>query len=108
MPLEGGLEPAPAGRLRRVGPAITSAASHATWSTLANTGRIAAAHTTPLTPAVFGYTSEKRRIEMKKFAILILAFFYNNSEGMRKSNNWIADFGNLSRKWELSQRGGWI
>jgi hypothetical protein len=49
MPLGGGLKPAPAGRLRRVGPAITSAASHATWSTLANTGRIAAAHTTILT-----------------------------------------------------------
>jgi len=48
MPLEGGLEPAPAGRLRRVGPSITSAASHAARPASADPSRIAAAHTTSL------------------------------------------------------------
>jgi len=49
MPLEDGLEPTPAGRLRRVGPSITSAASHAARLAPCQPNRIAAAHTTMLT-----------------------------------------------------------
>jgi len=52
MPLEGGLKPAPAGRLRRVGSSITSAASHAARSTPCRPFRIAAAHTTIMTEGV--------------------------------------------------------
>jgi len=49
MPLEVGLEPTPAGRLRRAGPSITSAASHAARLAPCQPIRIAAAHTTILT-----------------------------------------------------------
>ena len=49
----GGLEPAPAGRLRRFGSSITSTASHAAWSTPVRPDGIAVAHTSTLTDSVW-------------------------------------------------------
>jgi hypothetical protein len=69
MPLEGGLEPAPAGRLRRVGPAIISAASHAARS----------AHCQPK-PHCYGTHNylEKRRDKSEQYVMVYMIGSHKN------------------------------
>ena len=82
MPLEYGLEPAPAGRLRRVVSSITLAASHAVQLASCLSQCIAAAHATTLKIAGYDYVRVWAWIQLSASKMASFGQIFDSSLGM--------------------------